>query len=298
MAARFLYTVEEAGRLGDFLRRLGYPQGLLASLRQGDWVRVDGAPRRMIEPVFPGQQVEVVTADRPCPLTPNGDLPVAVLYEDDWLWLADKSDDMLMHPAAKGFDDSLGNYFAACHPQAAFRPIGRLDRHTTGLCLAAKDRLTAALLTARPPQKVYYALAQGFFAEKQGRIDAPLLRCPGPQITRRVDSRGQASVTRYQVLAQGDSLSLLRLILETGRTHQIRAHMQYAGHPLAGDRLYGGDCRLIGRQALHVGRLSLRHPHTGRGLCFTRALPADMRRAMAADNLFSPEAETDAPEPF
>ncbi len=286
MASRFVYTVEEAGKLGDFLCRRGYPQGLLASLRQRDGVRVNGAPRRMIEPVFPGEQVEVIITDHPCSLKPNGNLPVQVIYEDDWLWVADKPDDMLMHPAAQGFDDSLGNFFAACCPDAAFRPIGRLDRHTTGLCLAAKDRLTAALLTAQPPQKAYYALAQGFFAEKQGRIDAPLLRQPGPKITRRVDSRGQASVSRYQVLAQGDGLSLLRLVLETGRTHQIRVHLQYAGHPLAGDWLYGGDCRLIHRQALHVGRLRLRHPHTGDSLDFTRPLPEDMLRAMAADRLF------------
>ena len=120
---------------------------------------------------------------------------------------------------------------------------------------------------------------------EQGLIDAPLLRVPGPTIQRRVDPAGQPSATRYQVLRYLPQLgpeghSWLRLQLLTGRTHQIRAHLSYLGHPLAGDSLYGGSLELIQRQALHCGELRLRQPITGAELRISSPLPVDMARLL------------------
>ncbi len=280
----FTYTVLPAElpcSLGEYLRRRGYSQSLLAAFRHRDGVTVNGGFHRQIDPLAAGDVIAVEAVDQSSVLQPNLALTLPILYEDDDLLLLHKPDDMLVHPAGPGFDDAVGNFFAAYCPGLTFRPIGRLDRHTTGICLLAKNRLTAACLTENPPQKRYFALAEGLFAEAQGRIEAPLLRQPGPLISRRVAEGGQPSITNYRVLAQGGRHSLLELRLETGRTHQIRVHLQYIGHPLAGDAMYGGGSTLLQRQALHLGWLRFCHPQTSLLHTIKTPLPGDMLRAMA-----------------
>lgn len=278
MPRRLEYEVgaeELPATLGLYLRRRGYPQGLLASLRAQDGVRVNGAFRRMIDPLAAGDQVVVLLADVGAALTPNPALRLTLLYEDQDLLVIDKPADMLIHPAGLGFDDSIGNFCAARYPELSFRPIGRLDRNTTGACLVAKHQLAAACLSGQV-DKDYYAFAEGWLEADAGLIDAPLERIGGPQIRRQVGPAGQPSRTRFQVLRRLEGLTFLRLQLLTGRTHQIRAHLQYLGHPLAGDSLYGGSTRLINRQALHCGELRFSHPVSGRAQRVLSPLPPEM----------------------
>lgn len=283
MLRKLYYTIEAQDlpvTLGQYLRRQGYSEKLRTHLRQQDSVRVNGAFHRMIDPLSCGDRIAVELTDAPPPLVPNPQLLLNILYEDADLLVIDKPADMLVHPAGRGFDDAIANFCAARYPQQKFRPIGRLDRNTTGACLVAKSALSAALLTGKV-DKTYLALAEGLLPQREGIIDAPLLRIPGPTIQRRVDPAGQPSRTQYQVLAYLPALgptghTWLQVQLLTGRTHQIRAHFCYLGHPLAGDQLYGGHTRLIQRQALHCQTLRFQQPLTGVWLEVTAPLPQDM----------------------
>ena len=174
---------------------------------------------------------------------------------------------MSVHPCTLYYNDTIGNWFAARYGTGekgsagiAFRPLYRLDRDTTGIVVAAKNTLSAGLLMGRL-EKTYYAVAEGTVEEDSGTVDAPLIRVPGSIITRKVDSDSpdaQRAVTHYQVLARGNGHTLLSFCLETGRTHQIRVHMAYIGHPLAGDTLYGGhDTIFHDGQALHCGKVTI-----------------------------------------
>ncbi len=278
---RYLVTKEYDGaRLCDFLRSLGYSRTMLTRLKLDGGLTVNGAFRRNIDPVFENDEVVIVFPDKAAVLTPNGSLAIPVVYEDDDILIYDKPDDILVHPAGKGFDDALGNDFAFRFPGVPFRPLGRLDRHTTGLCLTAKNKLTAVRLGGGAVEKEYIAIAEGVFEEERGTVDAPLLRVPGSVIQRKVDPAGQPAVTHYRVLAQYGDHALIALRLETGRTHQIRVHMAFLGHPLAGDSLYGGGTGRIRRQALHCAAMTCRG--AGHDFAVTSPLPADMASLRAA----------------
>ena len=150
MTRKLHYTIEAAdlpATLGGYLRRQGYSEKLLTRLRQQDKVLVNGGFHRMIDPVGQGDQVEVDLPDQAPPLIANPRLDLTILYEDQDLLVVDKPADMLVHPAGRGFDDAIANFCAARYPQQLFRPLGRLDRNTTGACLIAKSPLAASLLS-------------------------------------------------------------------------------------------------------------------------------------------------------
>ena len=208
-------------------------------------------------------------------LEPNGSLSVPVAFENDNLVVFDKAGGMPVHPSIKHQGDTLGNYFAYLYPQLTFRPVNRLDRDTSGLCIIAKDALAAKLLQGSC-KKVYYAAVHGVIPEK-GTIDAPIARERESIILRCVRGDGQRAVTHYRRLLCNDRYSLAEIDLETGRTHQIRVHFAHIGAPLAGDDLYGGLRDDISRQALHCGRLSFSDPLTGEPVTVSSEIPEDIR---------------------
>lgn len=271
---RYLITENEDGmELREYLFKQGYSKTMLIKIKQAGGLTVNGAFHRNIDPVHENDVIEIDFPDKSPVLTPNGKLNIPIAYEDEDTVIFDKPDDMLVHPATREFDDALGNYFAFRYPNTPFRPLGRLDRHTTGLCLIAKNKLTAVQLS-RGTKKEYLAVAEGVFSKTSGTVNAPLLRVPGSVIMRKVDSAGQPSITHYRVVKQYQNHALLRLRLETGRTHQIRVHMAYLGHPLAGDALYGGKTDAISRQALHCA--DLRYILNNKETEVTSPLPDDM----------------------
>ena len=218
------------------------------------------------------------------------EMPLAVVYEDAHLLMVDKPPYLAVHPSAGKPDPTLANgvvaYYEKKGEAASFRPVNRLDRNTSGLILAAKDPHTAFLLT-RKPEKVYLAVVFGRL-EGEGTIDAPIRVKEGCCITREVGPGGKESVTHWQALASDGKLTLLRLRLETGRTHQIRVHMAYIGHPLVGDTMYGTDETLLPRHALHCSEMAFAHPLTGEPLHFVSPLPLDMERLLEERGLPSP----------
>ena len=212
-------------------------------------------------------------------------VPFSVVFEDHDILVVDKPADTPIHPSIGNYENTLANgiawYFAQKDEPFVYRCINRLDRDTTGLIVLAKHALSAAILSkamrSREIHRTYQAFALGE-TDPSGTIDAPIVRLDGSLIQRTVDfSAGERSVTHYRTLAHYSGFSHLELNLETGRTHQIRVHMSYIGHPLLGDTLYNEAPGAFPRQALHSATLSFVHPITGEPLTFHAPLPEDMQ---------------------
>jgi 23S rRNA pseudouridine1911/1915/1917 synthase len=200
-----------------------------------------------------------------------------ILFEDDHLLIINKRAGIDVHPTKPGQNDTLANAVAFhLQSQGIFtkvRHIHRLDRDTTGAILFAKHALAGAImdrmLEQRKIKRTYVALVHGIVSKKTGTIDAPIGRDRHHSTRRRVSKTGERAVTHYRVLEvfPRKKLSLVQLILDTGRTHQIRVHMSHIGHPLVGDVLYGGFYRTASRQALHAAKISFFHPITNKEIC-------------------------------
>ena len=234
----------------------------------------------------------------PRPLLPRAEqIPLDIVFEDDDLLVINKPRGMVVHPAPGHSHGTLVNALLNhCNTLSTIggpeRPgiVHRLDKDTTGLLLVAKNdyshKSLAAQLQSRTIRREYLALVHGRVSPAAGRIEAPLGRHPRHRRRMAVVPEGRKAVTRYRVIAHLSSYSLLRLYLETGRTHQIRVHMSFIGHPVAGDSLYGPGRfpelppQLCRGQALHACRLTLTHPRSGRPLEFTAPLPRDFRECL------------------
>lgn len=198
------------------------------------------------------------------------------VYEDDDLLVIDKPPYLPVHPTKGHVDDSLANYVVDYYKEQGetfvFRCVNRLDRNTSGLVVIAKNAYTHYFLRLQAEKgkfkKIYTALVHGVLPDS-GTIDAPIKRVDAASIKRCVSPDGVRAVTHYTTVARAENLSLAKITLETGRTHQIRVHMAYIGHPLAGDFLYGNENDgVAARQALHLGQIELQRPFTGEKLCF------------------------------
>lgn len=218
-------------------------------------------------------------------------LPLSIIYEDEDLLVVNKPAGMPVHPSQNNYDNTLANavsyYYSLQHIPFVFRCINRLDRDTTGLTVIAKHMVSANILgkmTAdKTLQREYRALCLGIPSPPEGIIEKPIGRVSGSTIERCIDwENGDYALTHYKVLKAGENVSFLSLMLETGRTHQIRVHMASAGHPLLGDSLYNLHCdkTIIDRQALHSYRLTFPHPITKKLLSFTAPIPEDFPKSL------------------
>ena len=210
-----------------------------------------------------------------------------ILYEDEDILVLNKPADMPVHPSAGNYENTLANGVAWYYRQQGetfvYRCINRLDRDTTGVLVLAKNPLSGALLSTQMKQRrihrTYLALTDGIPPEK-GTVCAPIARVNDSVITREVNfERSEPAVTHYERLAVSNGYALVELHLETGRTHQIRVHMNYIGCPLPGDFLYHPVFDRIGRQALHSFQLEFEHPITKEPLRFLAPVPEDFRKA-------------------
>ena len=215
--------------------------------------------------------------------------PLTIVYEDQDLVILDKAGGVPVHPSQGHHGDTLANFLLAHYRDqgltAAFHPVNRLDRGTSGLMAVAKHAHAHEGLQRQLQEgtlrRAYLAVCEGVPVPRRGCVEAPIARAPGSVLKREVNPQGAPTRTHYEVLATGRGRSLVALRLDTGRTHQIRVHMASLGCPLTGDFLYGYEDRsLISRPALHSAQLSLRQPVTGQELSFTLPLPEDMARLL------------------
>ncbi len=217
-------------------------------------------------------------------------IPLDIVYEDEWLLVVNKCSGIPVHPSILHYEDSLSSgikfYFDSIGLKKKIRPVNRIDKDTSGLVVFAKNEYIQEALIKQMRlgsfNKEYIAIVEGFFddSKKSGTINAPISRKEGSIIERCVSDDGSPSVTHYEVTKeteiQGFKFSLLKCKLETGRTHQIRVHMAYIGHPLLGDDLYDGNTSLISRQALHSYRISFIHPISKQNISFKAPIPNDI----------------------
>ena len=212
-------------------------------------------------------------------------MDLQIIYEDEWLLIVNKPAGIAIHPSLLHYIDSLSNgvryYFDLIGLKKKIRPVNRLDANTSGLVVFAKceyiQECFIKQMANKTFKKEYLCIVNGIFDKKTGIINLPIARKSGSIIERCVDRNGQDAVTYYEVIEEFGNYSLVKCLLETGRTHQIRVHMSYIGHPLLGDTLYGYPSKLINRQALHSYIIEFVHPISKKVMKFTCDLPKDMK---------------------
>ena len=269
----------------DFLKREGFSRHILSSMKNVPNTIILNGERGFGRSVLTAGDHLMITV----PETETGEniirtkMDLAILYEDEDILVINKPAGMPVHPSMGNYENTLANgiawYFTEKGEDFVYRCINRLDRDTTGALILAKNPLSAAILSVqmknRQIRRTYLALVDGVLPES-GTIDAPIARMEGSVITREVNFKtGESAVTHYERLAVGNKYSLAELHLETGRTHQIRVHMKYIGHPLPGDYLYNPDYRKIQRQPLHSYQLEFSHPILKEPMLFTAPVPED-----------------------
>ncbi len=304
----FSVVPDETERLDKFLAdQLGLSRTQAARLVADKAVTVGGKPARASRVLTRGERVTVrFPEDQPPRTLKPAAITLAVVYEDEHLAIIDKPAGLVVHPAPGHWDDTLVNALVARGTTLAGgaegRPgvVHRLDRDTSGLMVVAKTDLAhrrlGAAIAARRVRRTYAALAWGHLDASPTVIEAPLARHPTDRKRMDVTAGGRPARTDAWVVGRFGVADLLRLELHTGRTHQIRVHLEHIGHPVVGDPTYagGGSRRVSGagrreaealeratpRQALHAAGLAFRHPATGAPLEFRAEWPPDLRESL------------------
>ena len=286
----FEYTIADENlpcTVGDFLKQKGFSRQIIIQLKKtsqgilvnNQWAYVR-TPLRTND-ILTLRLLEEAPSENIVPVS----LPLDIIYEDEDILLINKPADMPVHPSINNYDNTLANgiahYYKMQGETFVFRCINRLDRDTTGLLIIAKNALSASILSnqmkKREIHRTYLAVVSGNPKKDTDTITAPIARKENSAIERCIDfQNGEQAVTHYQVITSREDYSLLKLSLETGRTHQIRVHMKYIGNPLLGDYLYNPDFSKIQRVALHSYRLNFIHPITEKTMDFSIPLPEDM----------------------
>jgi 23S rRNA pseudouridine1911/1915/1917 synthase len=259
------------------------------SLIDAERVRVDGHLRPKRHAVRPGERIEVNERE-PAPEAKRVDVPFTVAYEDEHLLVVDKPAGVVVHPARGHPTGTLAQGLAGrgAGGDEPWRAgiVHRLDRNTSGLLVVAKSdsvhRALKALLAARRLRREYLALVDGRPSARAGTIEAPIGRHRRQRVLMSIDSaEPREARTHFEIERLLAHATLLRVVLDTGRTHQIRVHLAAIGHPVCGDRQYGGPSRYgLKRQFLHAARLAFEHPVTHDAVDVRSPLPEDLAAAL------------------
>ena len=284
---------DQTGRIDKVLTSLEpeITRSRLKNLINDGHVTVNGQAVKPKYKVQAGDKISLVKSEpQSLELTPEN-IPLDIVYEDDDVIVVNKPQGMVVHPAPGHPNHTLVNALLYHSPlstiNGTFRPgiVHRIDKDTSGLLMVAKNDLAhqslAEQLRNKTNKREYLALVYGQIKEDEGTIDAPLGRNPQDRKKQAVVKGGRHAVTHFKVMKRYDNFTLVKCILETGRTHQIRVHMKYIGHPLVGDPLYGPR-KVIGKdgQFLHAALLGFKHPRTGKELVFEAPLPENFQKML------------------
>jgi len=289
------FTVsEQAGRLDKVLAGLQsiWTRSQVDKLIKDGQVTVNGVLQPSKYQVKAGDAIQIAPQTvKSIELVPEN-IPLDIVYEDDDVIVVNKPQGMVVHPAPGHPDQTLVNALLYHSPLSTingeFRPgiVHRIDKDTSGLLMVAKNdrahRSLAAQLKAKTNLREYIALVHGVIKEETGTINAPLGRSPKDRKKQAIVADGRPAVTHFKVLKRYLHYTLISCRLETGRTHQIRVHLQSIGHPLVGDPLYGPKKTIKGHgQFLHAKLLGFKHPVTGEMLQFEAPLPPIFKATLA-----------------
>lgn len=259
---------------------------LITKLKKANKIYLNDLPTYTKKSVTVGDKVSVLIdfeEDNSNIVASN--IPLDIIYEDDYLLVINKPANIAIHPSILHFDNSLSNgvkfYFDKLGLKKKIRIVNRLDRNTSGIVVFAKNEYIQECLIkqmkTKELKKEYLAIAKGILESKSDTLNFPIARKEGSIIEITVSSDGDSAITHYDIVKEFNNLSLVHIVLETGRTHQIRVHFSYIGHPILGDTLYGSPSELINRQALHSYKLTFIHPVTKKVLSLEAPLPNDIK---------------------
>ncbi len=288
-------SAQDAGKRLDAFVAAGSSLSRNAAQRlieAGD-ILVNGREAQAKTKLHEGDEITVTPPPPSVTDTVPQDIPIEIVYQDEDIAVINKPKGMVVHPAAGNPDGTLVNAIMYHIKDLSgiggeIRPgiVHRIDRMTSGLLVIAKNDNAHVFLSdqlkTHAVSRVYYALCEGNFREDSGTVDAPIARHRTDRKKMAVDPNGRSAVTHWRVLERFGDMTLLRVELETGRTHQIRVHMAYIKHPIVGDEVYGHAKNSLGivGQALHAGELRLTHPATGEEMIFTAPLPEEFVNAL------------------
>ncbi|MFC0211495.1 RluA family pseudouridine synthase [Paenibacillus chartarius] len=272
--------------------RLGMSRKLLSRLKLTEkGITLNGERCYTTVKVKAGDRIEARMEEEESEDILPQDLPLSILYEDEQLLIVNKEAGMIVHPTHGHYVGTVANavvhYWRERGETFRFRPVHRLDQETSGVLAIAKNpyahQQISEQMSAHTVTKEYAAVVHGVIAADSGTLTGPIDRDPEQPHVRIVTPDGYPAVTHYEVMARYPAHTLVKLRLETGRTHQIRVHMKHLGHPLVGDKMYGlppEESPPFPRQALHAMRLGFDHPLTKQRLTVEAPLPADLEELL------------------
>lgn len=280
------YKSEEDATLKEILLdKLNFSVRSLSKMKKNKTVLVNGNFKKPSNNIKKGDLIEVKIEEDMADFMPQN-LNLDILYDDFDLIMVNKPPFMVVHPTKSHNINTIANgitdYIIKQNEKVRIRFVNRLDMNTSGLVIVAKNAYAHHTLSKDMSDdkviKKYITIVKGIVKEDFGTINEPIYRSNEDSIKRVVDKRGQESITHYKVLERLSDATVLEVKLETGRTHQIRVHMNHIGHGIIGDELYGYvDEGLINRQALHAYSLELSQPRTKENLKFKAQVPKDMK---------------------
>ncbi len=283
---KFVIEVEEEMKLKDFLLDvMEFSTRSVSKMKREKLLFVNGEFQKPSITIRKGDIIEIPIDEEMSDFL-SQDLGVELLYEDFDILLMNKPAFMVVHPTKSHFDGTLANhvinYIEKSGESYKIRFVNRLDMNTSGIVVLAKNAYAHHILSKdmgdNLVKKEYIAIVDGVMEDDEGTIDLPIMRESMESILRVVDEKGQRSITHYRVIERMNNATVVGLLLETGRTHQIRVHLSSIGHGIIGDELYGKvDESLINRQALHACRISLNQPRMKNRIEIKSQLPDDMK---------------------
>ncbi|MDD3223829.1 MAG: RluA family pseudouridine synthase [Clostridium sp.] len=288
MSSILKYTVDNLDKkvkIREYLKKsLDISSRFIKKASMDKKISVNGSTVKMNFMIENGDKIEInLSRDESQNIVPEK-IDLSIVYEDDYVIVVNKPHGMIVHPTKNYQSGTLANgllyYFKEKGENCIVRLVNRLDMDTSGLVLIAKNQFAHMALSRDMKlesfKKGYKAVVMGNMDKEAGTIDLPIYKSDDG-IKRIIDERGQRSITHYSVEKHLKNADLVKLNLETGRTHQIRVHLSSIGHPICGDTLYGGDSQLMTRQALHAYSLQFPHPKDGRIIKLEIDIPDDIK---------------------